>query len=395
MKKYTLTNYAGSGSPTSSDLLDSSGIVDSGVVISGMVASGVVNPDDDGTWDYGTYTEEEMEEMMNSGTWKGGYVNGVYVMPSVDIHPGNGGGGENIGGGQIGGGNTGGGYTGGGSPDGGNTDEQNNTVPTPDEQSTNGDSTQNDNQGGGGTPGLPTGETNQTPTSPSNGIITYINGIPIYSFEYAEDQIKKGMWNGGFVMGADPNSPNSIAYMQSVPNNNIGPSNNVLNEHFGQYDVMDTSQWLPQGQGDCRKTCQTMQNNAGYTSSNGQFIPMTRNRDDKPYAPDPRFQEGLNYLDSELQKGRAVIVGVDYKPVNERPNLDRGSDHFILIVGKYTIAGSVFYHYFDPRTNNRDKGTRSENILYIQDGYLVGDYVDTPNKTHHYIVTRVNYNEDL
>ena len=85
MKKYTLTNYAGSGSTTSSDLLAFSGIVDSGVVISGMVESGIVNPDDDGTWDYGTYTEEEMEEMMKNGTWNGGYVNGAYVMPELGV----------------------------------------------------------------------------------------------------------------------------------------------------------------------------------------------------------------------------------------------------------------------------------------------------------------------
>ncbi len=116
MKKYTLTNYAGSGAPTTSALLNFSGIVDSGIVISGVVASGIVNPDDDEPWDYGTYTEEEMEAMIEDGTWRGGFVKGTYYMPVLNVtgnsgsttgYPsGNGQGGSSSGGGgsTIGGG---------------------------------------------------------------------------------------------------------------------------------------------------------------------------------------------------------------------------------------------------------------------------------------------------
>lgn len=85
MKKYTLQNYAGSGAATTSALWSFSGLVDSGIVISGMVESGVVNPDDDEPWDYGIYTEEEMEQMIEDGTWKGGFVEGTYYMPVLNV----------------------------------------------------------------------------------------------------------------------------------------------------------------------------------------------------------------------------------------------------------------------------------------------------------------------
>ena len=228
MKKYTLTNYAETNATASSSTTDSgiidSGVIDSGIVDSGLVDSGVVDPDDEedtddeNGWDYGSYTEAEMDEMMENGTWNGGYVNGVYVMPTVDIHSNDGSSEENTGrgytgGGNTNGGNTDGGNTDGGNTDGGNTDEQNNTVPTPDEQSTSGDSTQNGNQSGGGSPSLPTGETNQTPTSPSNGIVMYVDNIPVFSYEYALEQFQKGQWRGGYVMGMDPDNPTSIAYV--------------------------------------------------------------------------------------------------------------------------------------------------------------------------------------
>lgn len=383
MKKYTLRNYAESGAAASSALLNLSGLVDSGLVDSGITDSGVtdsgvVSPDDkefdpkdSSSWDRGSYTEEEMNRMIEEGTWKGGYVNGEYIMPVFNI----------IGGGSTSSGEQPGSGQGTSIPGGGSSSQDGNTWGYGGGSSTGGN-VSGDGMGGN--------SDNATDTS-TNGVITYVDGVPVYSYDYALSQINKGFWSGGFVMGADPNSPMSIAYTYSDGTVYTSTSN----EQIGQNDVLDKSQWLSQGHGDCRKTCQAMQKNAGYTSSDGQFIPMTMNRDDKPYAPDARFQEGLNYLDSELQKGRAVIVGVDWKINYHTGNLDHASDHFILVVGRYVIAGSVFYHYFDPGTQIREKGTRSENVLQIKDGYLVGDYINTPDNIHHYVVTRVNYNKDL
>lgn len=346
MKKYTLTNYAGSGSPTSSDLLTSSGVVDSGVVISGMVASGVVNPDDDGTWDYGTYTEEEMEEMMNSGTWKGGYVNGVYVMPELAVI---GNGGSSTGGPGAGGSGTSGPGAGGSGTGGPGDGDSGNGGPGND-----GSGNDNGNGNSGGHNGNHDGGDNSN--------------------------------SGGGGTGAEP-WPDEGGNGQSQ----VSPSNDSLD----RYDVIDKSGFISQsGAKDCRLTCQKMQIKAGYTSSNSQFIPMTVNKNDKPIAIHERFQEGKAYIDSELARGRAVIVGVDYK-ATPTGNLDHGSDHFVLIVGKYPGIGSAYYHYFDPRTKFVEKGTRSENVLLIENGYLVGDFVDYPGKVYHYVVTRVNYNEDL
>lgn len=384
MKKYTLKNYAEPSAAASSTLLDLSGLVDSGLVDSGLVdsgltESGVVNPNggekpdpnDNTTWDYNTYTEEEMNRMMDDGTWNGGYVNGEYVMPVFEASGSDG---------SMSGNPSGSGQ--GGSMSGGGSSSLSDNIWRDGGGSSAEGSMSGDGMGG---------NSNNATDTPTNGVVTYVDGVPVYSYDYALNQINKGLWSGGFVIGANPNDPTSIAYTYSDGTVYASTSN----EQIGQNDVMDKSQWLSQGGGDCRKTCQAMQINAGYTSSDSQFIPMTMNRNDRPYASDPRFQEGLNYLDSELQHGRAVIVGVDWKDNHITDNRDHASDHFILVVGRYTIAGSVFYHYFDPGTQFQEKGTRCENILQIKDGYLVGDYVDIPSKIHHYVVTRVNYNRDL
>ena len=121
MKKYTLANYAETSATASSSIIDfgiiDSGVIDSGIVDSGLVDSGVVDPDDEEdtdderTWNYDTYTEEEMEQMIEDGTWKGGFVEGTYYMPVLNVignsgsttgqPSGNGQGGSGLGGGGI------------------------------------------------------------------------------------------------------------------------------------------------------------------------------------------------------------------------------------------------------------------------------------------------------
>ena len=168
MKKYTLTNYVETTTTASSSTSDS-GIIDSGIVDSGLIDSGLVDPDDEENtieefaWDYGTYTEEEMEQMMKDGIWRGGWVNNIYVIPDVNVYgsggsgngrPGNSGTGSggsgtgssgnsgagNGGSGSSGPSNSGAGNSGGGeggSAEGGST-------------SGNGSSTNGGNSGGGG-----------------------------------------------------------------------------------------------------------------------------------------------------------------------------------------------------------------------------------------------------
>ena len=146
MKKYTLKNYSEESHPITNPELpesDDSGIIDSGLIDSGLIDSGVLdsgiidsgivpepdpdepNNDDEEGLDSHHYTEEQMLEMVENGTWKGGYVNGLYYMPQLLVTPDNTDEGGNAGGG---GSNTGGGNnTGGGSNTGGNNNSGNNS----------------------------------------------------------------------------------------------------------------------------------------------------------------------------------------------------------------------------------------------------------------------------
>ena len=134
-----------------------------------------------GSWDYNNYTEEEYNEMLRNGTWHGGYVNGVYVMPQVTEEENrntDGGGGGNSGG------TSSGGYSGGSAGTNPNTG---NGQPNPNN---------NNGQQGGGTQD---NNHSQTPTQDSyRG--TFKEGVPYYTEEEMESMYEQGKWQGGNVL---------------------------------------------------------------------------------------------------------------------------------------------------------------------------------------------------
>lgn len=66
---------------------------------------------DSHTWVYKNFTNEEYEQMVEDGAWHGGYVNGIYYMPVLNVY-GSYSGGNNPGTGNTGGNNSGTGNTG-------------------------------------------------------------------------------------------------------------------------------------------------------------------------------------------------------------------------------------------------------------------------------------------
>ena len=103
--------------------------------------------------------------------------------------------------------------------------------------------------------------------------------------------------------------------------------------------------------------------------------------------------EGIDTINSALQNGKPIIVGVDYKIEKYNDGLE---DHFIVIVGRTVSSDSsgnqvVKYHYFDPTTTQQNKGTSDKNMLILtQDGKLVGTFREGEGKYEHdYTVTSV------
>lgn len=81
-----------------------------------------------------------------------------------------------------------------------------------------------------------------------------------------------------------------------------------------------------------------------------------------------KAKQALNYIDSQLQKGRAVIVGVHYQPGS--PNTDQVTDHYVVITGRSRDGnGNTYYSYNDSAT--RDRSHSQSHFIVDGSGKLV------------------------
>ena len=70
-----------------------------------------------------------------------------------------------------------------------------------------------------------------------------------------------------------------------------------------------------------------------------------------------REQEGLDYLDSQLEKGRPVIVGLDDGRRITTYNKDNSTEHFVVITGRLTDEKGLYYRFFEVGTKVKNKMT--------------------------------------
>ncbi len=117
-------------------------------------------------------------------------------------------------------------------------------------------------------------------------------------------------------------------------------------------------------------------------------------------------KNGIAYLNSELEKGYPVMVGVDYEFDRkiklksgkiDYPNTDETTDHFIVIVGrKYDDKGDLYYLFYDVGTNTINEktykaGSNDNNRLYLKADYSLRGESQIPSK-HFYTVTQIRRN---
>ncbi|WNG60365.1 hypothetical protein F0U59_40890 [Archangium gephyra] len=81
-----------------------------------------------------------------------------------------------------------------------------------------------------------------------------------------------------------------------------------------------------------------------------------------------RAQEGRNYIDSQLDAGRPVVVGVSHR--DDDYNADDLTDHFVVITGRgVDEQGRTYYNFHDPGTRHTQIGTDTNpnNRFYVDD----------------------------
>lgn len=126
----------------------------------------------------------------------------------------------------------------------------------------------------------------------------------------------------------------------------------------------------------CLNRCKDMLANAGCQLSNAEKAEdreiLMANSDSAGNATTAAssFEEGLDYLDSQLKQGNPVIVGVDYGPGHTTGSAwnDKATNHFVIIVGGGRTSG---YHFYDPGTRYQGSGTSTKNKFTIDDGILM------------------------
>lgn len=107
------------------------------------------------------------------------------------------------------------------------------------------------------------------------------------------------------------------------------------------------------------------------------------------------LQYALEYIDSELEKGYPVLIGVD-KRFDKRISQNKRyngpaytTDHFVVIVGrKYDSNRVPKYIFYDVGTAHENKGASDENTLRVEGKFLKGTNYDGLS----YFVTEVRRN---
>jgi RHS repeat-associated protein len=111
-----------------------------------------------------------------------------------------------------------------------------------------------------------------------------------------------------------------------------------------------------------------------FTSSNSPNVDISMTR-----------KAGFEKINSELEDGLPILVGVDYNDGNSNPKTDATTDHFIVLTGRgFDDEGNLFYTGFENVDGgSSSNGTSSElNRFYIQeDGTLQGGTTYTGGMT--------------
>jgi len=76
----------------------------------------------------------------------------------------------------------------------------------------------------------------------------------------------------------------------------------------------------------------------------------------------------VDYLNSALEAGVPVMVGVDYRAGAPEGNYDKTTDHFLVITGCGSDSKGTYYTYYDNAVSDPNKGTdETKNRFYYNE----------------------------
>ena len=198
-----------------------------------------------------------------------------------------------------------------------------------------------------------------------------------------------------------------------------GNKQGVKVKWISQFDSTKEGMGTKAGNTACFDTCKKILVNSGLSGNSASLetrfqvakenkkLSQSRNQSEYLVIDMQRAKDGIEYLDSELESGYPVLVGVDYEfdrkiklkdGTIDYPNkTDFTTDHYIVIVGrKYDEKKDLYYLFYDVGTypineNNYKAGSNDNNRLYLKNDYSLRGQSQIPSK-HFYVVTQIRRN---
>ncbi len=179
--------------------------------------------------------------------------------------------------------------------------------------------------------------------------------------------------------------------------------NNIINDSSCGKENIDLSNkvpWMSQFNKDekgnkkgCWRTSQKILVESGLRAlagyKEGMIVTAKENSAKETVSITIDAKKGVDYIDSELEKGNPVLVGLHYWFGNLEN--DKTTDHFFVIIGRGCDHGKKFFSFYEVGTNYGDKGIHPTNKLYLGDDYsLRGTAKHNPN--HKYVVSQIRKN---
>lgn len=128
----------------------------------------------------------------------------------------------------------------------------------------------------------------------------------------------------------------------------------------------------------CKIAADNMTRSSGANPSpgrTGELLMSNHNDNGVTTTPTSISTEGINRINSAIENGYAITIGIDYKSQQQHnfaPNGDGMTDHFITAVGMTinTKTGNTTYQFYDP--GSRANGNSSSSRMSLQGGFLQG-----------------------
>ena len=108
--------------------------------------------------------------------------------------------------------------------------------------------------------------------------------------------------------------------------------------------------------------------------------------------PSSKFQQGIDAINKALDNKKPYNIEY-WLQKGTASSADKAGDHFIIVTGKTNIDGVIYYHFYDPATSMPNLGTANSNVLYIKDGFLMGEFLKYNGAINKYKVTSVRLNK--